>query len=85
MVSDVIAYPERVTQLINDWCAGGWADHLVVTMKFQGAPDWVALGAACEVGRSHGYNVRVKHFFANKNEVSMMLRRFATDTLIAVE
>ena len=41
MVSDVIAYPERVTELLERWCGGGWAQRMVVTMKFQGdTPDW---------------------------------------------
>ena len=75
MVSDIIAYPERVIQLVEDWCADGLAAHLVVTMKFQGTPNWAAMGVASEIAERHGYAVRVKHFFANKNEVSMMLRR----------
>ena len=41
MVSDVIAYPERVTELLERWAGGGWAERMVLTMKFQGErPSW---------------------------------------------
>ena len=36
MVSDVIAYPERVTELLQRWGGNNWADRMVLTMKFQG-------------------------------------------------
>ena len=35
MVSDVAAYPERVTELLERWCGGKWAKYIVVTLKFQ--------------------------------------------------
>ena len=73
LVSDVIAYPERVTELLERWCGNQWAKRMVVTMKFQGDPDWAALEQACEVAAARGYAVRVKHFFSNKNEVTLML------------
>lgn len=74
MVSDVIAYPERVVELLERWCGNRWAKRLVVTMKFQGEVDWQALEHAFGVARAAGYSVRAKHFFSNKNEVSLMLR-----------
>ena len=74
LVSDVIAYPERVAELLERWCGCGWAHTMVVTMKFQGDADWDALERACDVARAHHYDVRPKHFFSNKNEVTLMLR-----------
>ena len=74
MVSDVIAYPERVIELLNRWCGGHWATHLVVTMKFQGTePSFGDLAKAIALAQSHGYFCRAKHFFNNKNEVTLML------------
>ena len=47
---------------------------MVVTMKFRGAvPDWSAVRAAERVAASHGFECRTKHFFNNKNEVTLML------------
>jgi hypothetical protein len=47
---------------------------MVVTAKFQGeAIPWDALDAAVGVVRVHGYKCRVKHFFNNKNEVTLMI------------
>lgn len=73
MVSDVIAYPERVAELLDRWCGGKWAGRIVVTAKFQGESiPWDALDAAVKVATDHGYDCRVKHFFNNKNEVTVM-------------
>ena len=74
MISDVIAYPERCTELLHRWCEGRWASNMIVTMKFQGSePDLDELDNAIQVVKSLGYNCRVKHFFNNKNEVTFMV------------
>jgi hypothetical protein len=74
MVSDVIAYPDRVSQLLDRWCGGKWARHMVVTVKFQGDTiPWEALEASMKVATDHGYQCRAKHFFNNKNEVTLMV------------
>ncbi|KAL7494591.1 hypothetical protein ACHAWT_003374 [Skeletonema menzelii] len=74
MISDVIAYPERCTELLRRWCEGRWASTMIVTMKFQGVePDLDELDNAIQVVESLGYDCRVKHFFSNKNEVTFMV------------
>ncbi|CAJ1941339.1 unnamed protein product [Cylindrotheca closterium] len=74
MVSDVIAYPDRILELIGRWCGGRWATHLVVTMKFQGTePSFADLQTSIDLAKSLGYGCRAKHFFNNKNEVTLML------------
>ncbi|KAL9181686.1 hypothetical protein ACHAXT_012029 [Thalassiosira profunda] len=74
MISDVIAYPERATELLNNWCRNRWASNLIVTMKFQGEePDLDELGRAVGIVKECGYGSRVKHFFNNKNEVTFMV------------
>lgn len=77
MVSDVIAYPERVPELIAAWAGGGWAEMIVVTMKFQSEPSFDAVDAAADAAADAGFAFRAKHFFNNKNEVTCMLRRLA--------
>lgn len=76
MVSDVIAYPDRILELLSRWCGGKWADYMIVTMKFHGSePDLEALHKAIGLAQSQGYRCRAKHFFNNKNEVTLMLMR----------
>jgi FtsJ-like methyltransferase len=75
MISDVIAYPERVSELLDVWCGERLAKHMIVTVKFQGStPSWDALDTAIKVARDHGYYARAKHFFNNKNEVTLMVQ-----------
>jgi len=75
MVSDIIAYPERIVELLHDWCKTQKALYMIVTMKFQGTtPSWDHLEEALQVADSYNYVVRAKHFFNNKNEVTLMLR-----------
>jgi hypothetical protein len=76
MVSDIIAYPDRILELLSRWCGGKWADCMVVTMKFHGSqPDLDAIDQAVQVAQIHGYHCRAKHFFNNKNEVTLMIRQ----------
>ena len=75
-VSDVIAFPERCLELLERWCGQEWAQRLVFTMKFKGAePDFDSIDAAIALADRSGYRARAKHFFANKNEVTLMLRK----------
>jgi len=43
-------------------------------MKFQAGVDWAALDEAGSVAESLGYDFRSKHFFNNKNEVTLLLQ-----------
>lgn len=84
MVSDVIAYPERIIELLDRWCGNHWASHMVITMKFQGdKPAFDELEKACSVTEGHGYICRAKHFFNNKNEVTLMIHEKRNDIKIS--
>ena len=74
MVSDVIAYPDRIVDLLRIWCSQQLASHMIVTMKFQGSkPAWKEIEEAFDVATTFKYCVRAKHFFNNKNEITLML------------
>ncbi len=73
LVSDVAAYPERVVELLDVWCGGKQARSMVVQMKFKGATDWAALDEALAVALRHGFAARARHFFNDKNEVTLMV------------
>lgn len=72
VVSDVIAYPERVLELIGAWCRDGAARRVVLQMKFKGGPDWEVMQQAVDRARSQGWQLRGKHFFNDKHEVTWM-------------
>mmetsp|Transcript_45552 Transcript_45552/g.67699 ORF Transcript_45552/g.67699 Transcript_45552/m.67699 type:complete len:484 (-) Transcript_45552:25-1476(-) len=79
MLSDVIAFPERVVELVDAWCSKGWAGRMIITVKFKGTkPSWEPLQLAVQTAQSHGYDARAKHFFNNKNEVTLMLQKRTT-------
>ncbi|MBI5610950.1 MAG: hypothetical protein HY902_18910 [Deltaproteobacteria bacterium] len=75
IVSDIIAYPERVPDLLQVWCGGALADRLVIQMKFKGWPDFDLIGAALRVCSTAGYFARAKHFFNDKHEITLMAGR----------
>ena len=83
MVSDVIAYPSRCIELLQTWCQPDViVSHMIVTMKFQSHPTLHELQSALAMVRERLrqrenkttlYSVRAKHFFSNKNEVTIMI------------
>lgn len=76
MVSDVIAFPDRIIELLNRWCSNQWAEHMIVTMKFQGEePSLDDLDHAITLAQQYGYHCRAKHFFNNKNEATLMISK----------
>ena len=80
MISDVIAYPDKIIELLDKWCSGKLASHMIVTMKFQGDdPALDELERAIDLVESHSYQCRVKHFFNNKNEVTFMVSEMRSD------
>ena len=80
LVSDIIAYPERAAELLEKWCGATAMQWFVVQMKFKGAPDWTALDNARRIAHHHGYLVRARHFFNDKNELTLLgLRREVGD------
>jgi 23S rRNA C2498 (ribose-2'-O)-methylase RlmM len=72
MVSDVIAYPQRVPELLAAWCPQPWARRLVVQMKFKGSPDFALIDQAIATARQAGWWMRAKHFFNDKHEITLM-------------
>ncbi len=72
MVSDIIAYPQRVPELLAAWCDQPWAQRVVVQMKFKGGPDFELIDQAVAVARQAGWWIRAKHFFNDKHEVTLM-------------
>lgn len=72
LVSDVIAYPQRVPELLRQWCEPRLAKRFVVQMKFKGGPDFDLIDDTLKLCRQLGYFARAKHFFNDKHEVTLM-------------
>ena len=70
LLSDVVAYPDRLLTLVHRWIAAGAAARIVCTIKFQGQTDHAAARAfaAIEGGQ-------VFHLFHNKHELTFCWKR----------
>nr|WP_294503504.1 SAM-dependent methyltransferase [uncultured Rhodopila sp.] len=67
LCSDVIAYPDRLLELVRRWIEGGAARHIVCTIKFQGPTDHAAAEAFAAIPGG-----RVVHLFHNKHELTFL-------------
>lgn len=69
LVSDVIAYPDRLLRLVRGWIEAGRARRVVCTIKFQGETDHAAAEAFAAVPGGE-----VRHLFHNKHELTFLWR-----------
>ncbi len=65
LFSDVIAYPQRLLELLRRWIDAGAASRIVCTIKFQGETDHAAAAAFAAIPGG-----RVMHLFHNKHELT---------------
>jgi 23S rRNA (cytidine2498-2'-O)-methyltransferase len=72
LFSDIIAYPQRLLELVKGWIASGKAGRIVCTLKFQGATDHESAEAFAALPGG-----RVLHLFANKHELTFLWQRGA--------
>jgi 23S rRNA (cytidine2498-2'-O)-methyltransferase len=70
LFSDVIAYPERLLDLVHRWIQAGAARHIICTIKFQGETDHNAAEAFSAIAGG-----RVMHLFHNKHELTFTWQR----------
>lgn len=67
--SDIICYPEKLLELVQNWQASGLCKNFVCTIKFQGKTDFETLKKFQEMENS-----RVQHLFHNKHEVTVWIQ-----------
>jgi 23S rRNA (cytidine2498-2'-O)-methyltransferase len=70
LFSDIICYPARLLELVQEWQASGLVKNFVCTIKFQGETDFKTLQAFQAIPGSH-----TQHLFVNKHEVTWSQRR----------
>jgi 23S rRNA (cytidine2498-2'-O)-methyltransferase len=74
LLSDVIAYPDRILELLKRWIDAKRCRQFVVTIKFKGADDYPKLALITEFLRSNTAWFRLRRLYHNKNEVTAMGR-----------
>jgi 23S rRNA (cytidine2498-2'-O)-methyltransferase len=67
LFSDVIAYPDRLMNLVRRWIDAAAARHIICTIKFQGRTDHDAAEAFAAIPGG-----RVVHLFYNKHELTFL-------------
>ncbi len=66
--SDIVAYPQRLLELVTRWLESGLVRHLVCTVKFQGATDH---DAAARFAALSG--AQLFHLSQNKHELTCVI------------
>ena len=70
LFSDIIAYPDRLLTLVQNWIGSGLVGRVVCTIKFQGETDHDAADAFAALDGG-----RVMHLFHNKHELTFFWSR----------
>jgi 23S rRNA (cytidine2498-2'-O)-methyltransferase len=65
LVSDIICYPERLLNLIENWLAHGNVKRMICTVKLQGEIDWPIIKKLAAIPKA-----RVLHLSQNKHELT---------------
>jgi 23S rRNA (cytidine2498-2'-O)-methyltransferase len=65
LFSDIICYPSRLLELVQEWRASGLVKNMCCTIKFQGETDFEALQKFSELP-----NCQILHLCCNKHELT---------------
>ncbi len=64
---DVICYPEKLLGWVQSWVDSGKVRHMVVTLKFQGDPDYSIARRFADIPNSD-----LRHLYHNRHELTWM-------------
>lgn len=67
--SDIICYPAKLYELVEQWQGSGLCKNFVCTIKFQGETDFISLQKFLAMP-----NCQVIHLYHNKHEVTAVIR-----------
>jgi 23S rRNA (cytidine2498-2'-O)-methyltransferase len=70
LLCDVIAFPDRVFELLKQWTESRWCRKFCVTIKFRGADDYGKLEPIKRWLDASGADFILKRLTNNKNEVT---------------
>lgn len=68
--SDIICYPEKLFELVQEWQHSGLCSNFICTIKFQGETDFVTLEKFKSLE-----NARIQHLYHNKHEVTVWIKK----------
>jgi 23S rRNA (cytidine2498-2'-O)-methyltransferase len=70
LLCDVIAFPERVFELLKRWLTERWCRQFCVTIKFRGSEDYAKLEPIKSWLAASGADFQLRRLTNNKNEVT---------------
>lgn len=70
LLSDIIAFPDRIRDLLADWLGARRCRFFCVTVKFRGRDDDAELESVKQVLATSGYEYCLRRLNANKNEAT---------------
>lgn len=70
LLSDIIAFPDRIRDLLADWLGSRRCRFFCVTVKFRGRDDDAELESVKRVLAGSGYEYCLRRLNANKNEAT---------------
>jgi len=70
LLSDVIAFPLRSVELLEQWLGNGWCRHFCVTIKFRGTDDYPKLAEIKSRLLATGADFYLRRLTHNKNEIT---------------
>ncbi|MCR9142337.1 MAG: hypothetical protein NXI24_08790 [bacterium] len=70
LICDVIAFPDRILELLRDWVAMKRCRNFCVTVKFRGAGDYGVLVELKNMLNKHARDFALRRLSENKNEVT---------------
>ncbi len=72
LLSDVIAFPLRSVELLEQWLDRGWCRHFCVTIKFRGTDDYPKLAEIKSRLMATGADFYLRRLTHNKNEITAL-------------
>jgi 23S rRNA (cytidine2498-2'-O)-methyltransferase len=70
LLCDVIAYPDRILELLKRWLTNRWCRRFCVTIKFRGSDDYLKLEPIKAWLATSGAEFQLRRLNSNKNEVT---------------
>lgn len=80
LFSDIICYPPRLLELVEEWRQSGLCENFVCTIKFQGSTDWKTMENFLKIPNS-----RILHLYHNKHEVTWVCTKLLGSTMTPTE
>jgi 23S rRNA (cytidine2498-2'-O)-methyltransferase len=72
MISDVVAFPKRILDLLENWVGGSLCRFFIVTLKFRGQEDYPMLEDVKRLLEPHCEDFFLRRLRSNKNEITVM-------------